>query len=182
MRFISLPLLLTLLPMPAVWAQSGSEGSEPASGRMPRMEPGPRMAPQPRVEQPRVEQPRMDQPRLPSERNERFAPRMRAGQTEPEFRERQPLFERRDPRQERYGNIEDRRGGLQPPDRIDSDLNRAVEQVQSRHGGKILSADRMRHRGQDVYRVKVLTPEGRVKTVQLPDPQASTPPNSEEHR
>lgn len=171
MRFIRLPLLLTLLPIPAVWAQSGSEGSEPASGRMPRME-------QQRIEP----QPRMDQPRLPSERNERFAPRMRAGQTEPQFRERQPLFDRRDPREQRYGNIEDRRGGLQPGDRIDSDLNRAVEQVQSQHGGKILSADRMRHRGQDVYRVKVLTPEGRVKTVQLPDPQATTPPNSEEHR
>ena len=97
------------------------------------------------------------------------------------MRERQPLFERRDPRAERYGNVDLRRGGYEPRERVDSDLHRAVEQVQAQHGGKILSADRMRHRGQDVYRVKVLTPEGRVKTVQLPDPQ-DNPPQSEEPR
>ncbi len=166
MRFLFPLLLLALLPTSVVRAQAEPESSEPGMG-----------AP---MSSPRMQ--RNDLPRLPSERNERFSPRLRPGQTESTQSPRAPVFERRDPRAVRYGEVDSRRSGIERqsegPDRVDSDLNRAVEQVQAQHGGKILSADRMRHRGQDVYRVKVLTPDGRVKTVQLEQPE--TPNNSEE--
>lgn len=165
-----LPLsMLLLLPITAAWAQA-----EPGSGEA-KM--APMRAPPP---QPEMRLPRNDSPMLPSERNERFGTRLRPGQTNSDLRERQPIFERQDPRAERYGNVGDRRGGLTGgADRSDSDLNRAIEQVRAEHGGKILSADRMQHRGQEVFRVKVLTPEGRVKTVQLSEPSESTPKNEE---
>ena len=168
MRLFLPLLLLALLPTSAAWAQAEPRESEPGMGAPMA---SPRML-------------REDSPRLPSERNERFAPRLRPGQTDSTPPGRAPIFERRDPRATRYGDVDTRRSGIdrrsEGPERVDSDLNRAVEQVQSQHGGKILSADRMRHRGQDVYRVKVLTPDGRVKTVQLEQPQ--TPNNSEEQR
>ena len=50
---------------------------------------------------------------------------------------------------------------------VSQDLQRAIEQAQHEHGGKVLSADRIRFRGQDTYRVKLLTPNGRVRVVQL---------------
>ncbi len=50
---------------------------------------------------------------------------------------------------------------------VSRDLQSAIEQAQSEHGGKVLSADRIRFRGQDTYRVKLLTPGGRVRVVQL---------------
>jgi hypothetical protein len=47
------------------------------------------------------------------------------------------------------------------------DLHVAIEQARRAHGGKVLSADRLRRGGRDVYRVKLLTPDGRVRVVQL---------------
>ncbi len=48
-----------------------------------------------------------------------------------------------------------------------TDMQQAIEQAQSRHGGKVLSADRINYRGEDHFRVKLLTPDGRVRVVQL---------------
>jgi len=79
---------------------------------------------------------------------------------------------RQDPRDPRAGDYRLRspasefRGGYVP-----QDMQRAIERAQSEHGGKVLSADRIRYRGQDTYRVKLLTPGGRVRVVQLAEPQ-----------
>jgi uncharacterized membrane protein YkoI len=55
---------------------------------------------------------------------------------------------------------------------VPRDMQRAIEKAQSEHGGKVLSADRIRYRGQDTYRVKLLTPGGRVRVVQLSEQAA----------
>ncbi len=77
----------------------------------------------------------------------------------------------RDPRATDYQTRiepQDLRGGYVP-----QDMQRAIERAQSEHGGKVLSADRIRYRGQDTYRVKLLTPGGRVRVVQLSETAAS---------
>ena len=48
------------------------------------------------------------------------------------------------------------------------DLQDAVERVQRQSGGRILSAETVRIGRQKLYRVKVLTPEGRVQVVTVP--------------
>lgn len=46
-------------------------------------------------------------------------------------------------------------------------LEQAVKQVQHRTGGHILAADTIQHGQAKVYRVKVLTPQGQVRVMQL---------------
>ena len=47
-------------------------------------------------------------------------------------------------------------------------LDQAVARVQAQTGGKVLSADSMRiGRREMIYRIKVLTPKGVVKVVQI---------------
>ncbi len=46
-------------------------------------------------------------------------------------------------------------------------LQEAVERVERDTGGKILSAETVRVGRQTVYRIKVLTPEGRVQVMQV---------------
>ncbi|GLQ47893.1 hypothetical protein GCM10007862_29440 [Dyella lipolytica] len=54
-------------------------------------------------------------------------------------------------------------------------LDEAVQQVQQRVGGKVLSAE-PRHIGRKVeYRIKVLTPDGHVKVLAVPS-DAMRPP------
>lgn len=48
-----------------------------------------------------------------------------------------------------------------------SSLEQAVKQVQHRTGGHILAADTVSRGKANVYRIKVLTPQGQVKVVQL---------------
>lgn len=48
-----------------------------------------------------------------------------------------------------------------------SSLEQAVKQVQHRTGGHILAADTIQHGQAKVYRVKVLTPQGQVRVMQL---------------
>ncbi|HTV86450.1 MAG TPA: hypothetical protein VME63_13640 [Dyella sp.] len=61
-------------------------------------------------------------------------------------------------------------------------LEQAVQQVQQREGGKVLSAE-PRHIGRRVeYRIKVLTPEGHVRVLAVPAepgraPAAAQPSN-----
>ena len=47
-------------------------------------------------------------------------------------------------------------------------LQEAVERVQQETGGKILSAETVRIGRQKMFRIKVLTPDGRVRVVQIP--------------
>jgi hypothetical protein len=47
-------------------------------------------------------------------------------------------------------------------------LQDALERVQRETGGKILSAETVRQGRADVYRIKVLSPQGRVQVVTLP--------------
>lgn len=54
----------------------------------------------------------------------------------------------------------------QPPPKPAS-LEQAVRQVQHRTGGHILAADTIQHGQAKVYRVKVLTPQGQVRVMQL---------------
>lgn len=61
-------------------------------------------------------------------------------------------------------------------------MQRAIERAQSEHGGKVLSADRIRYRGQDTYRVKLLTPGGRVRVVQLSGQVRSDADNEEQNK
>lgn len=49
-----------------------------------------------------------------------------------------------------------------------SNLDDAVRQVERETGGKILSASADMYQARKVYRVKVLTPGGKVKTVIVP--------------
>lgn len=47
-------------------------------------------------------------------------------------------------------------------------LQEAVAEVESQTGGKILSAETIRVGRQVIYRIKVLTPEGRIQVFQIP--------------
>ena len=49
-----------------------------------------------------------------------------------------------------------------------SSLQDAVQRVQRETGGRILSAETVRVGRQKLYRVKVLTPEGRVQVITVP--------------
>jgi hypothetical protein len=46
-------------------------------------------------------------------------------------------------------------------------LDEAVADVQRRTGGRILSAETLEERGRAVHSIRVLTPEGRVRTFEL---------------
>jgi hypothetical protein len=47
-------------------------------------------------------------------------------------------------------------------------LQEAVAQVERETGGKILSAETIRVGRNVIYRIKVLTPDGRIRVFQLP--------------
>lgn len=44
-------------------------------------------------------------------------------------------------------------------------LSEATERVQKRTGGRVLSAQTVHEEGRDLYRIKVLTPQGEVRIV-----------------
>ncbi|MCB1605729.1 MAG: hypothetical protein KDI71_01965 [Xanthomonadales bacterium] len=47
-------------------------------------------------------------------------------------------------------------------------LQEAVAEVEAQTGGTILSAETIRVGRQVIYRIKVLTPEGRIQVFQIP--------------
>lgn len=47
-------------------------------------------------------------------------------------------------------------------------LNQAVEQVRRQYGGRIVSAETRKRGGREVHVIKVLTADGKVKTVEVP--------------
>jgi uncharacterized membrane protein YkoI len=61
---------------------------------------------------------------------------------------------------------DNRRGsGRQPPPPYS--LDRAVEGVRSRTGGRVLSADTVRRDGRPIYDIKILTNDGRVRSMAI---------------
>ena len=71
-------------------------------------------------------------------------------------------------------------GRYEMPREISIGMHRAIENAQRRHGGKVLSADRMQVDGRELYRVKLLTPSGRVRVVQSEDEATPEPDASEQ--
>ena len=59
----------------------------------------------------------------------------------------------------------------QSRDRDDGGLRDSVRRVERQTGGEVLRAEPMQRDGREVYRMKVLTADGRVRVVQ-DDPQA----------
>lgn len=57
-------------------------------------------------------------------------------------------------------------------------LEQAVKQVQHRTGGHILAAETVSRGKSNVYRIKVLTPQGQVRVVQMHSTNARTQPKS----
>lgn len=54
-------------------------------------------------------------------------------------------------------------------DRSKTDLQIAAAEVQRETNGKILSATKIESRNRAVYRIKVLTDDGRVRVIQIPE-------------
>jgi hypothetical protein len=59
-------------------------------------------------------------------------------------------------------------------------LNETVRRVERETGGRILSAETVVAGNREVHRIKVLTPDGRVRVVQEPAAATSAPPRSRE--
>lgn len=92
---------------------------------------------------------------------------------------RQMPSRRSDAREQRIQSLQNR---YAVPREMSRDMHAAIEQAQRAHGGKVLSADRLRNDGRDVYRVKLLTPNGRVRVVQLQKPESSPAPQAREQQ
>lgn len=70
-----------------------------------------------------------------------------------------------------------------PPEPEKITMDQAVKQVQKNTGGRVLSADRVRSRHGDRYRIKTLMKNGRIRVIQkdsTPDPQADDMPSSKQ--
>ena len=70
-----------------------------------------------------------------------------------------------EPRDQRQGTAEENRA------RGQSNLPESVRRVERQTGGEVLRAEPMQRDGREVYRVKVLTSDGRVRVIQ-DDPQS----------
>ena len=55
----------------------------------------------------------------------------------------------------------------QSPSPQSEGLNQAVRSVEKSTGGKVMSAERRRVDGKQKYRIKVLTPSGRVRVIHV---------------
>jgi hypothetical protein len=150
-------------------------------------------APASRIVTPPSSQPQPSLPGRPSRFNRDGYGTPRAGLPPPEQgmpgRGFPPRRDLRDPRfapSPAYGSRDRRLEALRSryamPSQISGDMHQAIEAAQREHGGKVLSADRLQTEGRDVYRVKLLTPSGRVRVVQLQqdDPPPSSVPDGQE--
>ena len=53
----------------------------------------------------------------------------------------------------------------QSPSSTGSGLSSTIQRLESQSGGRVLSADRVQSNGRSQYRIKLLTPEGHVRTL-----------------
>jgi 2-methylcitrate dehydratase PrpD len=60
----------------------------------------------------------------------------------------------------------------------DGDLPASVRKIERETGGEVLKAQPMQRDGREVYRVKVLTPQGRIRVVEDTPPRRDPPPDS----
>ena len=60
----------------------------------------------------------------------------------------------------------------------DGDLPASVRKIERETGGEVLKAQPMQRDGREVYRVKVLTPQGRIRVVEDAPPRHDPPPDS----
>jgi hypothetical protein len=177
-RFVNLVLIAGLAVAAGAWSQE-HEPRVDAPAMNPRMT-LPEREPSMRQDAPMRESLRAPSqtntfPQRPGGYNERLGPRESLFNERARSQLRQQQL--RDPRQMDYRI----RGWSEGPnDRsVPRDMQRAIERAQSEHGGKVLSADRIRYRGQDTYRVKLLTPNGRVRVVQLSQAPEGAAPEAE---
>lgn len=56
----------------------------------------------------------------------------------------------------------------QAQDKAARDLEQATRIVKEKEDGRVLSAETRKENGKEVYQVKVLDPDGRVRTVKVP--------------
>jgi 2-methylcitrate dehydratase PrpD len=59
----------------------------------------------------------------------------------------------------------------------DGDLPASVRKIERETGGEVLKAQPMQRDGREVYRVKVLTPQGRIRVVEETPPRRDPPPD-----
>jgi uncharacterized membrane protein YkoI len=72
---------------------------------------------------------------------------------------------------DRFGSGGDRRGSAQERLVVAQNctsLNEAVERVRRQYNGRIVSAETRVRGNREVHQIKVLTEDGKVKTVQIP--------------
>jgi len=78
--------------------------------------------------------------------------------------------QRMDPNQQRMERMDSRDGGLPA----------SVHRIQRETGGQVLKAQPIQRDGREVYRVKVLTPQGRIRVVEeIPPPPRERPLRNE---
>lgn len=173
-------LLIILMFLGGLWASAGvwsQDRAEPAVREM--REPGPRMVLPQRGESMRGAPPLVYRTR-PGLQPEDPQARQLEGRQLQQSQRTLPQDEVRDPRGFSYRTRPSQFDGASGY--VPRDMQRAIEKAQSEHGGKVLSADRIRYRGQDTYRVKLLTPGGRVRVVQLSEQPASNTEATEDQR
>ncbi len=77
------------------------------------------------------------------------------------------------------GNAHDRNQPTKQASAADNNLPDSVRRAERETGGQVLRAQPIQRDGREVYRVKVLTPEGRVKVVEddrgAPAPESHAP-------
>jgi hypothetical protein len=69
-------------------------------------------------------------------------------------------------------------------DQRDGDLPASVRRIQRETGGQVLKAQPIQRDGREVYRVKVLTPQGRIRVVEeeMPLPRNTFPQRDDRER
>lgn len=163
-------LLIILMFLGGLWAAAGVRSQDRAEPQVREMrEPNPRMSVPQRGEPMRAAPPVMYRTRPGHQMEDPRARQLEDRQFQ-QMQRQLPQDEVRDPRTFSYRTRPSQLDGASAY--VPRDMQRAIEKAQSEHGGKVLSADRIRYRGQDTYRVKLLTPSGRVRVVQLSEQPA----------
>lgn len=84
-------------------------------------------------------------------------------------------------RQDRYQQDRYQTVRYQRDDQRDGDLPASVRRIQRETGGEVLKAQPIQRDGREVYRVKVLTPQGRIRVYE-DEPAREVPPRRDLQR